>query len=169
MTITIQKVAQAEELEALRELTRGVLHQVCWRADLSYGDELVLHMGAKVAYIQNAMAGREKGAWILGTRGTAWSLRDYQSTLVTSDDDPEVVKQKVRAIQGSTIVAFDFSYPDLGLVLQFSGGYQLVLTPDSEADIDLPYWELFTPNHMLLEVGPGAAWRYLRSDVLEPA
>jgi len=40
-----------------------------------------------------------------------------------------------------------------------------MLIPDAEDDSNLPYWELFTPYQMLLKVGPGAIWSYVRSDL----
>jgi hypothetical protein len=42
----------------------------------------------------------------------------------------------------------------------FSNGYELILIPEIEDDSGLPYWEMFTPEAMVLKVGPNAMWSY---------
>ncbi len=163
----VQQVTKAADLDKLREITSGILGEICWRADLSYGDELCLHIGARLPYSQKSMAGQEKGAWILGTRGTAWRLDAANETLASSEDSLDLIRQKVRATEGATITAFETSYPDLALTVIFSNSCKLRLFPSAEDDLDLPYWELFTPNRMLLQVGVGAKWSYRRSDLPE--
>lgn len=70
-TNLVQKVSTAKDLKHLKNITNGIIGEICWRASLSYGDELTLHIGAKIPYSQKSMVAREKGAWILGTRATA--------------------------------------------------------------------------------------------------
>ncbi len=164
-TNIVQQVTKATDLEQLREITGGVLGETCWRASLSYGDELSLHMGARLPYSQKSMAGKEKGSWILGTRLTPWRLDSASEILATSEEDPEILKQKVHAIEGTTITMLETSYPELALSVTFSNGCKLMLIPDAEDDSNLPYWELFTPYQMLLKVGPGSIWSYVRSDL----
>lgn len=48
----------------------------------------------------------------------------------------------------------------------FSNGYELILIPEIEDDSGLPYWEMFTPEAMVLKVGPNAMWSY--TSVLHP-
>lgn len=163
----VQEVTEATDLEQLREIISGVIGENCWRASLSYGDELSLHIGAKIPYSQKSMSGKEKGAWILGTRGTAWRLDSPSETLVTSEDGPEILRQKVHAIKDTHIAAFKVNYPDLALTVMFGNGCKLMVIPDAKDDSDLPYWELFTPYRMLLKVGPSAMWSYVRSDLPE--
>ncbi|CAG0970200.1 hypothetical protein ANRL3_01448 [Anaerolineae bacterium] len=167
MTHLIQKVTKATDLEKLGEITSGMLGATCWRANLGYGDELRLDIGARLPYSQPSMTGGEKGAWMLGTRGTVWRLDCPSETLATSEDDPEILKQKLHHVEGTTITAFETSYPDLALTVTFSNGCKLTLFPSTEDDSDLPYWELFTPYQMLLKVGPGAVWSYIPSDLPE--
>lgn len=166
-TNLVQEVIKATDLDKLREIVSGVLEETCWRACLSYGDELSLHIGARIPYSHKSMAGKEKGAWILGTRGTAWKLVSSSETLVTSEDESEIVRQKVHTIEDTTIAAFETSYPNLALTVTFGNGCSLILIPDIEDNSDLPYWEMFTPYRMLLKVGPGAMWSYVRSDLPE--
>lgn len=167
MTTLVQKVTQAADLDKLREITSGILGKTCWKVNLSYGDELTLHIGARLPYSQKSMAGQEKGAWILGTRGTAWRLDSPSETITGSEDDPEVSRQKIYVIEDTTVTTFETSYPNLALTVTFGNGYKLRLFPEAEEDFGLPYWELFTPDRLLLKVGVGAEWSYIRSDLLE--
>ncbi len=162
----MQQVKTAKDLESLKEITNKLLREPCWKVNLSYGDELTLHIGEKVAYSQKSMAHREKGSWILGTRATWWKIMFTNQTLVTSDEDSEILNQRIHIIENTKVVAFEIDYLDLSLSIIFSNEYELVLCPDKE-DFDLPYWELFTPDQMLLKFGPGSAWSYIRADLPE--
>lgn len=157
-TELVQPVTKDTDLQQLKEIIEKVIGEPCWRASLSYGDELSLHIGARVPYSQKSMAGKEKGAWILGTRATAWKLDDTSQTITTSEDAPEIVRQKVHLIEGTVITAIESSCPNLDLTVTFSNGCQLILFPDTQEDSDLSYWEMFTPYQMILKVGPGAKW-----------
>jgi len=166
MTNLTQNVTQLTDLNRLKQLVHGILGEVCWRINLSYGDELNLHIGAKIPYVRKAMIGQEKGSWILGSRETPWNLSFQSDTVVTSNTPSEVLREKVRVIENTTVIGFEVAYPSLALAITFSNDHQLVVSPNLE-DCDLPYWELFTPDHMLLKVGPGAIWSCVRSDVAE--
>jgi hypothetical protein len=157
-TNLVQQVSKPTDLEQLREITKGVIGKKCWRANLSYGDELSLHIGARLPYSQKSMTGKEKGAWILGTRGTAWKVEYLSETLVTSEDELETIRQKIHAIEDNIITSLETSYPELGLIVMFGNGYKLRLFPSAEEDFDLPHWELFTPYRTVLKVSPGAMW-----------
>ena len=161
----VQSITEATDLQQLKEIISGVVGETCWAASFSYGDELSLDIGAKVPYSQKLMAGKEKGAWMLGTRATVWELKGTSQTIVTSNDDPETARQKVKVIEGAVITAIETNYPELALTVTFSNGCQLILFPEHDEDSDLPYWEMFTPYHMILKVGPGAKWSFTRSDV----
>ena len=163
----IQKVTKVADLDKLKEIISGTLGATCWRASLSYGDELRLHIGTRLPYSQQAMAEEERGSWMLGTRGSPWMLECLSETLTTSEDDPEMLKRKLHHVEGSTIVAFETSYPDLAATITFNNKCKLALLPSTEDDFGLPHWELFTPYMMLLKVGPGAVWSYVRSDLPE--
>jgi hypothetical protein len=166
-TRLIQKVVTDADLDKLREITHGIVGEVCWRASVSYGDELCLDIGARLPYSQKVMAGKEKGEWILGTRGSAWILTSSDETLASSDEDPDVFKRALHCIEGAAIVAFETRFPDLVLTITFSNGCKLTVFTSNEDNFDLPYWELFTPYDMVLQTGPGAMWSYIRSDVPE--
>ncbi len=164
ITNLVKNITQPSDLEQLIQIISGIIGEICWKASLSYGDELTLHIGARITYSQKSMAGKEKGAWILGTRATQWRIDGSSETLVSANDDPEIIRQKVNAIKDSTIAGIETEYCNLALTVTFSNGCKLILLPNSEDDVDLPYWEMFTPHQMVLKVGPGGRWSYISSN-----
>jgi hypothetical protein len=91
----------------------------------------------------------------------------------------EEIEEKTRQLIGKTILAARpvvFALPGpiangIGLVVNFGVGSNLVIVPSPEPDEDndpLPDWELFTPFHTYLRVGPGVSWAYLKADTTTP-
>jgi hypothetical protein len=166
MTVdTIQKITVDEDLSELKQIIRSIIGQICWSASLSYGDELTLDIGEKIPCKQKVMAGKYQGEWILGTRGSEWSLESPSGIITSTAEPAEVFEEKVKVIEGTTITDIDTNYPDLVLIVGFSNGYQLKVFPDLEDDFELSYWELFTPNNRLVTLEPGGIWTNRRSDV----
>lgn len=153
----VKNIIQPSDLNQLLQIMNGLIGETCWKANLSYGDELTLHIGEKILYSQKSMAGKEKGAWILGTRATQWQLDYLAKVVVSSNDDPEIIKNKINIIKENTIINIKISYPNLILTVSFGNKCDLILFPDKE-DTDLPYWEVFTPDQMVIKVGPGTIW-----------
>ncbi len=164
-SLTKQQAIETKDLKTIQQIINPILGEKCWEASLSYGDELCLEIGRRIPYANKLMAGKEKGAWRLGTRATSWKLA-YLDKMVASDKlETEEIKRKVMVVEGTSITAFDTSYPKLMFEVGFSNGYKLVLEPDEEEDLNFPYWELFTPQEMLLIVYPGSLWSYLPSNL----
>lgn len=160
----VRNITQLSDLEELIQLICEIIGETCWKAGLTYGNELTLHIGAKIPYLQKSMLAKEKGAWILGTRATRWRIDFRGDTLVDSNNDLETIKQKVAAIESNTITNIKISYENLALTVSFTNQSKLILLPNSEEDVDLPDWEIFTPYHMVLKFGPGAVWSYTSSN-----
>jgi hypothetical protein len=152
-TSLVQSVTNPADIDQLKEIVKAIIGERCWRAQLSYGDELTLHFGAKVPYSQRSMAGQYKGSWILGTRATAWRLDCAQESWVTSEDRLNVIREKIQAIANTTVTGFEPTYPDLGLHVMFDKRYQLTLLPKEKEENDLPHWELFFPDQLSIQVG----------------
>jgi hypothetical protein len=171
MTVTtdqniVQPIKNDADLAQLRSIVSGIQGELCWNARMSYGDELYLYIGERIPILHRLMKGKEQGAWMLGTRGTDWTLESSTKEIITnSKEAPEVFKEKVKVIENTTITAFETHYPDLILTVQFSNGCNLKIFPDLEDDFDLSYWELFTPYHTLVTLEPGAIWTCTRTDV----
>ncbi|MBC6421477.1 MAG: hypothetical protein GDA38_07885 [Hormoscilla sp. SP12CHS1] len=163
--VKVQRRTIFNDLEGVKEITQLIVGETCWRAIMSYGDELVLHAGARIPYSQKSMVGKEKGSWILGTKITEWQLECKGEMLFSSQSLPEM-RDEIHVIEGTKITAFEIS-TELGLTVEFSNGCQLKLFPNEQDDSDLPYYELFTPDRMVLKVGKGASLSYLPSDLPE--
>lgn len=155
--IQVKDITQPSDLNQLLQIMNKLIGETCWKANLSYGDELTLHIGEKIPYLQKSMAGKEKGAWIVGTRATQWQLDYLGKVVVSSKHDPEIVKNKINIIKENTITNVKISYPNLILTISFGNQCDLILFPDKE-DTDLPYSEVFTPDQMVIKVGLGTIW-----------
>ena len=57
-TNLIREVTKLTDIKEIAEITMKVFLQICWKANLSYGDELSLHIGARIPYSQKSMAGK---------------------------------------------------------------------------------------------------------------
>jgi len=161
-----QQVNEAADLDQLLAILHGVVGQVCWGPRIGYAEELKLDIGAHIPYTNRLLKGKEHGSWRFGSRGTAWELTSPDGLWVSSDDDEDVIRQKIQVLKDTTITGVDVRYPDLDLILTFSSGYQLAVLPTEEDDDEeVAYWELFTPDKMIVEAGPGATWSYSRADI----
>lgn len=156
----------SQDVERIRAITQGLVGETCWQARLTYGDELTLHLGEKRPIPHPLLAGKFEGSWILGTRATEWQLKCNGELIVNSESPIEVVKDKIRVLENARVVDFDNPtdqfYPPSRL--QFSNGCELLLNIFVPNDPELAYYELFTPDHMLLTVGGATPWAYKSAD-----
>ncbi len=156
----VVQVKSSGDLDKIKELTSGILGELCWEARLGHGDELKLEIGAKFSDWVG-----DHGEWMLGSRGTAWKLLSPDGTLVAEDYDrddntPSEVSQKIQVMVDRRITAFEVLYPSLGLKVTFDNSNILTIIPTAkDDDWELPYWELYTPNGVLM-VGPKMQWAY---------
>jgi hypothetical protein len=124
-------------------------------------------------------------SWKLESMNQAMSLYEEEDalgliafghqTITTSQENAASINEKIRVLEGTYLIGLDLPYStfDLSLTfdpqpeltfehqpeLTFSLKYRLTLMPDLEKS-DLAYWELITPNQMLLKFGSDAAWSY---------
>ena len=184
------EVIQSRDLRLLMAMLDVLVGQRCLKIEVSYGEELMVHLGAPVAYSHPKLADEAKGSWILGTRASRWSLFLSQPPLLIASNGrlvtevgagspretpPSEVEKKAEPLIGCTVamVKPEWRLPTaslggVALVLEFGDGSRLTVNPDDEPDdrTALADWELFTPYDMYLVCGPGAVWSYLRSDVV---
>jgi hypothetical protein len=161
-----ESIKQEQDLQILREIVRPLLGQICWSIEVSYGDELNFHIGEQIPYTNKKLKNHKRGSWVFGTRGTDWKLI-YQDRVITSSVlNVETFEQEIKVVEGSKISNFDIHYPSLVLTITFSNNYHLIILPDLEDDDSaVAYWELFTPDHMVIEFNPRFTWSYLPSNI----
>ena len=156
----------SSDLDEARAILQGVLGNACADVALGYADELCVCIGDQVALLN--VGGRKFPlyAWELTSRGTYWQMATLEGIIVTSRDQKEEIQVNVQSLKGARILSCEITYPNLGLVVTFSNGYELEIRPTAEdAAYEVAYWRLLTPSSMLLEAGPGPYWSYTRADV----
>lgn len=163
MNYITKKITKSEDLAEIKQIIKEIIGETCWSASISYGEELDLHIGDKIPYQEKSMRGKFKGSWILGSRCTNWELKLGDQVIVNSES--EDIKDKISVMENQTITDINISYPELILSLKFSNQYEFSILSDLEDDSGVSCWELFTPNHKLLQLEPNSVWSYLPSDV----
>jgi hypothetical protein len=189
------KFSGLEGLQDLQEVLVLLVGQPCLKVDLSYGNELLLHLSHPVPYDHPQMADETKGAWMLCTRASGWNLRlNDLPTLIecglpgSSDSSPlwwkgtwqtdqrqpikgAEIEQMAKQMAEKTVTAatpfVETPGRGIGVIIKFTDDSSLTVVPSSEPreeEDDFPDWELFTPHHTYLRVGPGLEWRCLRSN-----
>lgn len=158
--------------------------------EVSYGDELMVHFGEPKAYRQKRLAHLVEGAYVLGVRASRWWLAGVEPPMVVLSEPPtnevrltlshkEALEKHPPISPGAWVtsaVAIPWA-PDLAgwgfrLTVSFSDGAILSIIPNHQRSphdqpADLADWELFTPHHRCLTVGPGLQWTHLASNERE--
>jgi hypothetical protein len=165
-TKMIRRIVSPNDLDQIKAIAQPLIGELCWKAGFSYGDELVLDFGERIPY-KTPRGIQENGSWSLGTRGTNWELKLAGKIVLTSDAEPEVMREQSKQIEGHHLRAIDIGYPRLDLTLTFENNLQLQILPEPDDDEfdEIAYWELFTPDDHLLSVGPKLTWSYGSSKV----
>ena len=161
----IRSVARAKNPKRLGELVGSLSGKKCWKAAFGYGQELFLHFGAQIAIKHPKLRGQKEGEWIFGTRGTPWILYTRNGALQSTDGEKRRIEGVRSALEGRKVVEVEAGKR---AKFYFDNDALLEIRPTADDDrYQLPYWELFTPDHMLIAFGPGNEWSYRRSNLPE--
>lgn len=164
--ISISQLVKTMRFDQLYRLLQGLKGKKCWEAAFSYGGELHLHFGVRTAYDNPNMAGKSKGAWILGTCGTPWHLVTSEGSVSSENHGEEDLEPRIKELEGATVTNVGLSLPDGAITIYFTNKRRLFVTPGArDRRYDVPYWELFMPGHRLVAFGPGSSWSSSRSNV----
>jgi hypothetical protein len=131
--------------------------KVCWQAHLDYGQELCLEIGQKTLYHSPKLQGEYKGEWQLGTRASDWSIvirGKKPRFFVRSSEDEAIIKKKIERLNDQKISGIEIIKYPTSYCYRFNLGRYALLIPEQNNDDDLPLWELFMPDHRVLEVFP---------------
>jgi hypothetical protein len=166
----VRQIVDEMDLEALTDLLSLLVGELCWSARLGYGDELQLDCGELVPFVHPRLRGEAHGSWMLLMRATPWKLWRDRDLVADSSEKSEVLRERIRTLEGRKIEACRTRLPDLQLTLSFSDRLSLVVGTDSpagrvpsSADV-LAYWQALTPDRMLVSAGPGLVWSYRSAD-----
>lgn len=163
---TTKPIKNSCDLRKLPRTTEGIIGKKCWKIAFGYGGELHLHFGAKIPYENPKLAGQKKGEWRFNTCGTKWTLVSPDMSVSSHGADDKVLESKLKVLLNANVKHFEVSIPNNIVTVVFDNDCLLLVIPGPADDkFKLPYWELFTPNHMVVSFGPGRRWSYRRSDV----
>jgi hypothetical protein len=155
---------------------QDLVGKTCLRAELSYGDELVIHFGDPVAYKHPTLSGKSRGSWVLEAVATPWdflisrTLSDVWMRFLQARDQKSRQDARIEllgSLAGTTVGNVQLGIAGIDLLVGFSNGIGvLLLSHQAEEDPDMPVWELLTPFKMFLQVWgkPAPSWSYLLSD-----
>jgi hypothetical protein len=151
------------DLKRLEQKMKPLVGQLCWQARLGYGDELCLEFGKRVPYESPLLADEFKGEWQLGSRGSNWLLSYNGKILASSKLKRKQVSPFLKRIEGTKVTQITID-PKLSLNFDNQCCLLIKLNPDDLESQDLAAWELFTPNHRILEFYPNRTWSEQASD-----
>lgn len=186
--IDLTQVANAspDNLPALQAHLTRLIGEPFRFVRVSYGDELTLHFGGLRPARSPKLKKKLYGTYILGVRGSPWSLKSGSEPLVlTAGIDLENLPSGLgKPIRKEDIEANPLMQPEarvvsptpfvvkpvngFGLQLRFSDGSTFLILPTfpeeepaegAVAGIALADWELLTPEG-LLSAGPGLKWTF---------
>jgi hypothetical protein len=167
MILDLTRPAGATQDPALlRGFLNALVGQRCLKADLAYGNQLMLHVGGPVAYVHPKLNDEKKGSWILCSVASGWRIFVADTAAVIESDcfpdgwsDPryselllrggptrnasgEQIEGAAKPLSGKVIVAARpilFPAPlgkSVGLSVDFGEGSSVVIVPNTEPDDD---------------------------------
>jgi hypothetical protein len=161
MTVNLQaEIINSDNIQELNRLASELVGQTCWKVNFSYGDELMLHFGDRLSYFQPVMSNKEKGSWILGTRTTMWQIIHPDCAIVNGTLDAEILTDSVQILVGKKVSAVEIDPVNMNTSIEFDK-LKLILLPEVGGNNDLPDWEIFRPDGMVLQ--GSRVWSLIRA------
>ena len=160
-------VNSPEDLRDLEAILNGLVDLPLLAVRTAYGRELRLDFGQSVPFRSPLLAGRVRGEWVLGTRASPWCVFRSNEFAAGAQHPQDRNETALAELVGATVTNARVSYPDLDLTLSFDGGAAFTVSVDrgeidnhdnDHDENDLSAWELFTPDRLVLTVGPGRRW-----------
>lgn len=161
----VRAISTSKDMRKLFSIISEMVSKRCWNVEFVYGGELSLHFGRRLPCSHPKLATQFEGEWILGTCGTAWKLFTPDGLISSFERNEKELEQKAKVLENSTVSGIDVGVHG-NLTLTFSNNCLFCVLPNSKDDqyADVPYWEIFLPNNMLIAFGPDTRWSLKRSD-----
>lgn len=156
----------------LQERLQFLVGQPFLHFRFSYGDELMIHLGAPHPYRWNSKL--TKGSFVIGSRASHWVVQNppfiyYEEADGEEDDNrrsitPQMFEGSHLITPGAQVsvvkvIPLETSW---GLALAFTDGSSVMILPSGD-QCELSDWEVFAPDGIYLEIGPGLEWNNLDS------
>jgi hypothetical protein len=144
------------EPREIEKIVQKIIGEPCWGGRLSIGNELRLEFGSKLP--NPNLRDKLKGRWRLGASTSKWVLLTGSDLVVSSNDDAMQIKEKISLLNDQYVTEFNINWEDFSAEILFGNQIRLKLSPDLSKRSKVPHWQLFMPDFLLLEVGPGKTW-----------
>jgi hypothetical protein len=159
--------ATARGVQEIGEIVRPLLGSAGWNARIGHGSFLTIEFGAS-REVGRGRDGKKLrgGEWHLWIYCSAWRVETPTAVLGACEDPRDRMTAAAAALNGRPLLAVELSDPSLETTFRFEGGHVLRVFPiyTSPTGDDPEHWMLYTPDHMILTVGPASRWSYHRSD-----
>jgi hypothetical protein len=171
-------IRTSTDLHEVKKLVGRLMGVACWGHYFSYGDELVIELGAKRVCPVGPLAGDTYGAWQVFTRGSDWSLREGEDALADNLTTRPEAETALSKIVSAIVKRVSMGFPQLGLSIIFDNGTELLVDCDGADDEprtsngaddsieaeEVACWELYTPDGYFVEVRSGGRWAMVADD-----
>jgi hypothetical protein len=175
-------VRQPSDLTPIHNMARRLVREVCCQTKFIYGGELILGFGETRRYsYPGRLAGRSYAEWELSPVASDWQLfAAHGSELTNNNAAVGEAQKRLRLLIGSRVVDVRINMPILDLEIEMGNGVRFRIAcvedeeewsfPDSEEDsydhygaepVELPCWELATPDDLELQVMTGGRWAFV--------
>ena len=152
-------VTQAD-LDTVSGLVVSLVGKRVWNVRVGIGNFVTMEFGRQLT--PNKF-GRSYGEWHLWLCGCEWRIDQRDQILIAGEDSQEQLRVAVQELEGRTLLAVSLYSPAIDATFEFEGGLSLRLFAVNTTELES--WNLFTPEHKVLVVGPGSKWYYARSDI----
>ena len=153
-------VTQAD-LDTVSGLVVSLVGKRVWNVRLGIGNFVTMEFGQQLTPDR---FGQSYGEWYLWLCGCEWRIDQIDQVLIAGEDSRERLKAAVQILEGRTLLAVSLYSPAIDATFEFEGHLSLRLFAVNTTELES--WNLFTPEHKVLVIGPGAHWSYTRSDVV---
>lgn len=155
--LIVKTINSPSDLELILRLIEPLIGEYCIEASLSFGTELYLEFKQKAL--------NELGDWTITTRASDWHIEKSSKIILTSHEEYNILERKVQRLVNTQIVKLDIVYETLSFIAQFGNQDILVIKPFLDEDVEgVADWRIYTPEKMVVEVGPGRFWDYVSVD-----
>ena len=153
---------KSESIGKIEAIVAPLLGMKPWSVRLGIGSMLNFEFGKE---LKDQGFNHPTGEWHLWVYMSAWRLQTAHDVIVASEDSREFIEDEIKCLEGKILENVKISMPALETEFMFETGLVLRLFPIyTQERKHCDHWMLFTPDDMVLAIGPGNTWSYERSD-----
>ncbi len=137
-------------IQTIQEITQPFLNKKCWHIGRSYGSMLILDFGKKVEDISPE--------WGLTIETANWFLKNNDEEVVNGESDKKDIDSNIQILKDRSIEKIEI------INNQTIFFFDEKISLEVNQDIEREQWMLFTPDKMVLSMGPSDKWTFEPSD-----